>query len=1525
MHQIGSRRWLFIIQVLLLNLPGVWNGFACLKNPCIHGVCLDDLNSSYFCYCIDGYTGIQCQTNWNECWSSPCQNGGICIDGIAMFNCSCPLGYTGSLCEQDINECESNPCQNNGTCLDAQNGYTCNCLPGYSGDHCEIDIAVCNATNETRCANGGICEEGPGETFTCRCQLGWGGLLCESEIDECASAPCQNGGVCIDHLADYACACLFGYAGRNCEEVMQICDNSPCKNGALCILEDGHSVCYCVPDFHGDLCQYQYDECQLGPRCMNGGSCIDGIDNFTCSCPPHLTGVLCECLILPDKTLDCTYIRPTARPTTVAYDNMTISSISISLTPTTEVPTSEILTESTFTTAVFPNTTLSTTELSTSIFETNFSTILSPTNYFTTSISTTEYGSTTIEYISTTGSSTSMEPSYESSTDLSTTDRGVYSTEFRYESSTSYYPNQSSTISELPSTLSIEVSSAPMLSTFEPTDFTTLTDETSTWSTTFIDKASNRTFPGDGTTLLSTFLTTEPTTVTDGSITSTESSTVSELLDSSTSSTTEESSTAASIDCTNLETRCLNGGTCIFIEEAHKCLCPFDYEGLVCEIKLGVRKAAFGGNSYLSHRLHVSSYHLSVEFETKTMASDGMLFFSNIDSQYMALYMENGFLKFKFSCGYQTMLLSELKIPVNNGFTMNIKAGLDFDKDFKHCNASIKVNDSLSMRGDQTAKIDKFTKPSAWLHLGGLPEHLIHEVGIPVAGFIGCMSNLKIGKQKIKIYDDVSECSSLACLSSPCKNGASCTSVGDVWQCHCRNGYLGKSCEISICDNNPCLYGGTCIPFTNSGYICLCPYGKHGHFCENAYPFPVGISKTMEIKFRFTPTTLEQISLLLFIGQAGHHDYYSDHVAVSFVRGYIMLTWNLGSGPRRIFTSQPIKPGAKDYLVRLGHTGRRAWLYVEHLGNVTGRSPGNLIQLDVVPLLYIGGYDVKNFSTLPHDLPLHTGFSGCIYDLEMKSGSVIIPFQGSMKAFGRAVGQCGTSECYERSCQNNGACLHHGSTFMCLCQDDWFGPLCSSRHNLCDSNCTKCSENARCVPLLSHSECDCPLGKTGEHCEKDEIVTDVSLTGIRSYITLNSIEIEGTKFQIQFEMRILSDQGIILFMGKKDLRYLCLSLQNGLLEVKVQSGSSKITSSSLVVRSSKLLVKALWHKVQFGRYGKKVYLSVDNITNTGQIDMSHTLSSNKETIHLGGLPDMSNLPLFAAAGLPVHFKGCIRRFIVNDLAVPLTTENIEKSRNVQDCDGTPCGGDSCQNGGTCWLDSFLKPHCACNPPYFGDKCHLISDCSQRTCRNQGICLNNRCTCQVGWSGAFCENEITVNNAKFNGHSYLIVRKVGEKKRELREDITKIFLNFTTVRPNGLLLWNKKAKNYLGLGIENGFLKIAMSSEKNKQSIYEIPSYTQVSDGLWHNVELQLDPLVLHLDNKTFEIQKKLEKSSKFYVTGNFYIGGLPNVTNLDEVTNGLFQKSFEGCIAAFGTNMDVITDFSHMEGSNIDTCHVLAT
>lgn len=45
---------------------------------------------------------------------------------------------------------------------------------------------------------------------------------------------------------------------------------------------------------------------------------------------------------------------------------------------------------------------------------------------------------------------------------------------------------------------------------------------------------------------------------------------------------------------------------------------------------------------------------------------------------------------------------------------------------------------------------------------------------------------------------------------------------------------------------------------------------------------------------------MDQIALLLFIGQGRPHDSTSDHLAVSFIKGYVVLTWNLGSGKIRV-------------------------------------------------------------------------------------------------------------------------------------------------------------------------------------------------------------------------------------------------------------------------------------------------------------------------------------------------------------------------------------------------------------------------------------------------------------------------------------------------------------------------------------------------------------------------------------------------------------------------------------------------
>lgn len=37
------------------------------------------------------------------------------------------------------------------------------------------------------------------------------------DIDECASSPCQYGGICEDAVNSYTCSCLMGSAGTNCE------------------------------------------------------------------------------------------------------------------------------------------------------------------------------------------------------------------------------------------------------------------------------------------------------------------------------------------------------------------------------------------------------------------------------------------------------------------------------------------------------------------------------------------------------------------------------------------------------------------------------------------------------------------------------------------------------------------------------------------------------------------------------------------------------------------------------------------------------------------------------------------------------------------------------------------------------------------------------------------------------------------------------------------------------------------------------------------------------------------------------------------------------------------------------------------------------------------------------------------------------------------------------------------------------------------------------------------------------------
>ncbi|KAI0231037.1 hypothetical protein LSAT2_018592 [Lamellibrachia satsuma] len=58
------------------------------------------VDHSYTCTCVEGYTGINCETDIDDCASAPCVNGGTCFDQIDAFSCTCLQDlYTGTTCE----------------------------------------------------------------------------------------------------------------------------------------------------------------------------------------------------------------------------------------------------------------------------------------------------------------------------------------------------------------------------------------------------------------------------------------------------------------------------------------------------------------------------------------------------------------------------------------------------------------------------------------------------------------------------------------------------------------------------------------------------------------------------------------------------------------------------------------------------------------------------------------------------------------------------------------------------------------------------------------------------------------------------------------------------------------------------------------------------------------------------------------------------------------------------------------------------------------------------------------------------------------------------------------------------------------------------------------------------------------------------------------------------------------------------------------------------------------------------------
>ncbi|XP_076642313.1 eyes shut isoform X2 [Halictus rubicundus] len=1170
-----NERTLVLTTVLALTI-GLTRGLNCSSEPCMYGICLEDGNSSYSCYCIDGYTGINCEINWDDCWSNPCLNGGTCNDAVAAYNCTCAEGFVGTNCEQRYSECSNQPCLNNGTCLD-YDGITCQCPDGYSASFISRKAITAKSTPRSattpyaRMAASAsrdldspssvvVPKAGTTIPLTTIKQLtycfvpsakGWTGRLCDEDVDECIKSPCKNGGLCINVPSSYTCACLFGYTGKDCDKAVVPCEENPCKNNAVCLFEDERSVCYCVPDYHGALCELKYDDCESKfANCKNGGSCIDGINSFTCACPVHYSGPFCDQHDLPPSTFS-----PTEESYETDSDKRTTAGVSFSsgsptlpetdlsstttASATTESSTSIKETSRSFT-KWYPFTETTTTTdkngffgSSSSSSSTEANTLLTDTSSIY-SITTKEISQTetvsleprTFPHVSTEVSATSqtlkIENEYateKSSRNESATTETMYQREGtgtsitiseamssetsntpRYTPTTEYYSmvttSTERTIEEATatgtekSTLFSTITSAssftefwrnkssdaspstgdvPKATTASSTDKETFT-HSSRFSSTDLE---NSTIPFMSST--SSFATTSTSTRTMFEETSTTSEEEQTSVRDQTSTTVQSSTDCQGTLCTSPT---VSSG-----RNDSVCNCTNRSD---CKTGPSITRAAFNGKSYVRQRVEVevsndNNTSLRIFVRLRTSFKDGIILHVYFDDEkYALVYLEYGSLKFQFSCGLETMLLGEIDSSIDHGYVVDIDTRFQYfiRNETNKCSARLLVNGTTAVSGEQILPSQGHLPRHANLHLGGIPLVFTQYFSHVSMGFTGCMDSLKVNDvPRHFIYNSVEtfqieDCVSFLCLSNPCHNFGACEETNGTIRCRCIPGYTGPFCERSTCDESPCALGATCISSPGSGFVCVCPLGTHGLLCEEdtvitrpsfsvlvpgfssyvAYGVSNSIKDTMELKMKLIPRTFDQISLIAYLGQSGSRRELSDHLSVTYVRGYIMLTWDLGAGVRRIFTSVPLSAttitatASKSYIahtVRVGRRGRDAWLAVDGIGNVTGRVVGSMTRLDVSPILYIGGHKSRNFEYLPHDLPLHTGFSGCIFDIEIRTASAIYPITSSSPATGRGVGECHRNECIRHSCKNGAVCLNHGATYSCICTKEWMGSDCS--------------------------------------------------------------------------------------------------------------------------------------------------------------------------------------------------------------------------------------------------------------------------------------------------------------------------------------------------------------------------------------------------------------------------------------------------------------------------------------------------
>ncbi|KAK3856781.1 hypothetical protein Pcinc_036911, partial [Petrolisthes cinctipes] len=695
--------------------------------------------------------------------------------------------------------------------------------------------------------------------------------------------------------------------------------------------------------------------------------------------------------------------------------------------------------------------------------------------------------------------------------------------------------------------------------------------------------------------------------------------------------------------------------------------------------------------------------------------------------------------------------------------------------------------------------------------------------------------------------------------------------------------------------------GGRCEVEGQSGVPrCLCPLGRGGRYCHTSVQIEtarfhgmswVGFAplkeayRDVQLTLEFKPDSPDGV--LLVSGE--NDDLSGDFMAAVLVGSYVEFRWDCGSGSGSVKSPEGVNLGEWNRVTVYRHRWD-VWLQLNDGHHIQGRSQGLFSRITFREPLYVGGSN--NLTSLGPRLGVRVGLQGCVRRLQVndhvyrfrKSDPVSEPNlsadYASLDGFG--ITECIGDACSEVECQHGGKCV--AST-----QDD-------RRSNLTfPTTTTTPTPPPFFPPPPPEPVCLCPLGYSGEFCEKQLNLEVPSFNGSSHLVfpALGGSVLSWLELEVVF--RPAATDGIILYEGHRSDGtgdFIALTLYQAHVLFTIDLGSGILT-----LRSIQPIRPGTWHVAKVSRTGRLTHLYVDQQPAvSGLTPGAFTMLSLSHPLYLGGIPPSSSSP-HPALTPPHAFMGCVQKLSLNGRPIHLVSGAVSGS-NVGSCDH-PCTQRPCDNGGIC------EPH---GPSY--------------TCR-----------CPLGFKDEHCQSRIVTQAAipSFGGRSFLKYSGNDIMKR-VSGDKLHLWLRFRSLAPYGLLIWAGEEEmdegsaqadillpppgDTLSLMLQDGRLVLRY----NLGSGFAQLTYnsSRLDDGQWHTVRIYRYEREARMSVDEGEENivvspgdlVQLNLDSALYVGGRMTVGGV-------HLTPGL-----TGCLAdltlATDYHLDLITQA--VAGQNIDYC-----